>query len=79
MNSYAIPGSLILPAGLGETRKPKAKEAVCWLPNQWVAVMGLRVPALLPSLGRGTLEKGREGCVSHLHQAFKKEQSGSKR
>lgn len=45
--------AMILPAGLGETRKPKAREAVCWFPNQWVAAMGLESRPYVPARGEG--------------------------
>lgn len=45
--------TMILPAGLVETRKPKSREAVCWLPNQWVAAMGLQCRPYFPARGEG--------------------------
>lgn len=31
--------TVILPGDLRKTKKPKAREAVTWLPNQWVAAV----------------------------------------
>lgn len=31
--------AMILPGDFRKTKKPKARETVTWLPNQWVAAM----------------------------------------
>ena len=32
--------AVILPGDFRKTKKPKARETVTWLPNQWVAAVG---------------------------------------
>lgn len=42
--------AVILLSGFGGTKKPKAREAVYWLPNQWVSAVGLNY---FPARGEG--------------------------
>lgn len=43
--------AVVLRGGLRETKKPKVREAVYWLPNQWVAAVGLK---RFPGRGEGS-------------------------